>query len=212
VLVRNLQPCLNYGTLGYDRTHIFNSAYIVQLPSPVHGNRLLQGAVNGWQLSGITQIQSGSSLQPNTSGTLNAGFLPGVSNQSILGTDSQVLRPLVTCNPRSQKYFNPSCFASPTQINQNGPAVFPTIKGPAFLDTDLGVYKNFAMRDKQNIQFRLTGFNFINHPLPQFGVGSDVDLQLTGGANGTNTNTATTGTPQFEVGRRVLELAIKYVF
>ena len=203
---------MNYGTLGYDRTHIFNSAYIVQLPSPVHGNRLLQGAVNGWQLSGITQIQSGPSLQPNTSGTLNAGFLPGVSNQSILGTDSQVLRPLVTCNPRSQKYFNPSCFASPTQINQNGSAVLPTIKGPAFLDTDLGVYKNFAMRDKRNIQFRLTGFNFINHPLPQFGVGSDVDLQLTGGANGTNTNTATTGTPRLEVGRRVLELAIKYVF
>ena len=86
------------------------------------------------------------------------------------------------------------------------------MKGAAFLDTDLGVYKNFAMQDKQNVQFRLTGFNFINHPLPQFGIGPDVDLELTGGANGTNTNTATTGTPQFEVGRRVLELAIKYVF
>src|SRR5882757_9309803 len=201
----------NYGTLGYDRTHIFNSAYIVQLPSPIHGNRLLAGAVNGWQLSGITQIQSGPSLQPNTFGTLSAGFLPGVSNQSILGTDSQVLRPLVTCDPRSQKYFNPACFASPTAINQNGPAVFPTIKGPAFFDTDLGAYKNFTMRDKQNIQFRVTAFNFINHPLPQFGLGSDVNLQLTG-ANGTNTNTATTGKPQYEVGRRVLELTIKYVF
>jgi Carboxypeptidase regulatory-like domain len=201
----------NYGTLGYDRTHIFNSAYIVQLPSPIHGNRILQGAVNGWQLSGITQIQSGPSLQPNTFGTLNAGFLPGVTNQSILGTDSQVLRPLVTCDPRSKNYFNPACFASPTIINQNGPAVFPTIKGPAFFDTDLGAYKNFAMRDKQNIQFRLTAFNFINHPLPQFGLGSDVNLQLTG-PNGTNTNTATTGRPQFEIGRRVVELAVKYVF
>jgi hypothetical protein len=124
----------NYGTLSYDRTHIFNSAYIVQLPSPVHGNRLLQDAVNGWQLSGITLVQSGPSLQPNTNGALNAGFLPGVSKQSILGTDSQVLRPLVTCNPQSRKYFKPSCFASPTQINQNGPAVFPTVRGPAFLD------------------------------------------------------------------------------
>jgi hypothetical protein len=201
----------NYGPLAYDRTHIFNSAYIVRLPNPVHRNRLLQGAVNGWELSGITQIQSGPSLQPLTAGTLNAGFLPSVSNQSILGTDSQILRPLVTCDPRSQKYFNPSCFASPTEINQNGPAVFPTIKGPAFFDTDLGAYKNFAMRDKQNIQFRLTAFNFINHPLPQFGIGSDVNLQLNG-ANGTNTNTATTGKPQYEIGARVVELAIKYVF
>ena len=201
----------NYGTLGYDRTHIFNSGYIVQLPSPIHSSALLAGAVNGWQLSGITQIQSGPPLQPNTFGTLNAGFLPGVSNQSILGTDSQVLRPLVTCDPRSKKYFNPACFASPSTVTQNGPAVFPNIKGPAFFDTDLGVYKNFAMRDKQNIQFRLTAFNFINHPLPQFGLGSDVNLNLNG-TNGTNTNTATTGTPQYKVGRRVVELAIKYVF
>jgi hypothetical protein len=202
----------NYGPLTYDRTQIFNAAYIVQLPSPIHGNRLLQGAVNGWQLSGITQVQTGPSLQPNVNGTLNAGFLPGVSNQTILGTDSQILRPLLTCNPQSQKYFNPSCFASPTQINQNGPAVFPTVRGPAFLDTDLGVYKNFEVRDKQKVQFRLTGFNFINHPLPQFGIGGDDDLKLTGGATGTNTNTSTTGTPQYKVGRRVLELAIKYVF
>jgi hypothetical protein len=202
----------NYGTLTYDRTQIFNAAYIVHLPSPIHGNRLLQGAVNGWQLSGITQVQSGPSLQPNTQGTFYAGYLPGVASQSILGTDSQVLRPLLTCNPQSRKYFNPSCFASPTQTYQNGPAVVPTVRGPAFLDTDLGVYKNFAIREKQKIQFRLTGFNFINHPLPQFGIGGDVDLELTGGATGTNTNTATTGRPEYEVGRRVMELAIKYVF
>jgi hypothetical protein len=89
---------------------------------------------------------------------------------------------------------------------------FRKSSGRPRLDTDLGVDKNFAMRDKQNIQFRLTGFNFINHPLPQFGIGADDDLELTGGATGTNTNTSTTGTPQFKVGRRVLELAIKYVF
>ena len=89
--------------------------------------------------------------------------------------------------------------------------MFPNIKGPAFFDTDLGAYKNFAMRDRQNIQFRLTAFNLVNHPLPQFGLGSDVNLFLNG-TNGTNTNQATTGTPQFKVGRRVVELAIKYMF
>jgi hypothetical protein len=93
----------------------------------------------------------------------------------------------------------------------NGPAVFPTIKGPAFLDSDLGAYKNFAIKDKQNIQFRLTAFNFLNLPLPQFGLGSDVNLLLTG-TNGANTNPATTGTPQYEIGRRVVEITAKYVF
>jgi hypothetical protein len=201
----------NYGTLGYDRTHIFNSSYIYHLPSPIHHNLLLEGVVNGWQLSGITQIQSGPSLQPNTGGTLNAGFLPGVSNQSVLGTDSQILRPLITCDPRGKKYFNPACFASPIVINVNGPAVFPTVKGPAFFDSDLGAYKNFAIKDKQSVQFRMTAFNFINHPLPQFGLGSDVNLLLNG-ANGINTNAATTGRPQYEIGRRVVEITAKYIF
>jgi hypothetical protein len=201
----------NYGTLGYDRTHIFNASYIYHLPSPIHHNLLLEGAVNGWQLSGITQVQSGPSLQPNTGGDLNAGFIAGVSNQSILGTDSQILRPLVTCDPAGKKYFDPTCFASPTVINVNGPAVFPTIKGPAFFDSDLGLYKNFAIKEKQNVQFRITAFNFLNHPLPQFGLGSDVNLLLNG-PNGTNTNASTTGTPQYEIGRRVVEITAKYVF
>jgi hypothetical protein len=146
---------------------------------------------NGWELSGITRLQSGPPLQPNTNGTLNANFPAGVSNQSILGTDSQVLVPTILCNIAGKKYFDPACFGVPS-INQNGPAIFPTIKGPAFFDTDLGAYKNFSIRDHQNVQFRLTAFNFLNHPLPH--------------------NPTTTGTPEFKVGRRVLELAVKYNF
>lgn len=95
--------------------------------------------------------------------------------------------------------------------SQNGPSIFPTIKGPAFLDTDLGAYKDFSIRDHQNVQFRITGFNFLNHPLPQFGLGSDVNLNLQG-PGGTNNSPATIGKPEFEVGRRVVKLAIKYAF
>jgi hypothetical protein len=200
----------NYGTLSFDRTHIFNASYIFHLPSPIRNNALVEGVVNGWELSGITQLQSGPPLQPNTNGTLNANFPAGVSNQSILGTDSQVLVPTVLCNIAGKKYFDPACFGVPS-INQNGPAVYPTIKGPAFFDTDLGAYKNFSIRDHQNVQFRLTAFNFLNHPLPQFGLGSDVNLNLQG-PGGTNNNPTSTGTPEFKVGRRVLELAVKYNF
>jgi hypothetical protein len=200
----------NYGPLSFDRTNIFNVAYVIQLPSPIHGNIFAAGLVNGWQLSGITQVQSGPPIQPNTSGTLNATFAPGVSNQSILGTDSQVLVPTVSCNPAGAKYFNPACFGVPGQ-GQNGPSIYPNFKGPAYSNSDLGAYKNFAFRDKQGIQFRFTAFNFLNHPLPEFGLGPDVNLQLTG-TNGTNTNPLTTGKPLYEIGRRVVELALKYTF
>ena len=55
----------NYGVLGYDRTHIFNAAYVLELGNPMHGNAFVKGAVNGWRLSGVTQVQSGAPLQPN---------------------------------------------------------------------------------------------------------------------------------------------------
>ncbi len=155
-------------------------------------------------------MQSGPPIQPNTSGTLNATFAPGVSNQSILGTDSQVLVPTVSCNPGAVKYFNPTCFSVPGQ-GQNGPSIYPDFRGPAYFNSDLGAYKNFAFRDNQGVQFRFTAFNFLNHPLPEFGLGSDVNLQLTG-TNGANTNPLTTGKPLYEIGRRVVELALKYTF
>ena len=40
----------NYGPLAYDHTHILNLVYVWHLPTPIHGNPFLGGAVNGWEL------------------------------------------------------------------------------------------------------------------------------------------------------------------
>ena len=29
----------NYGLLAFDRTQVFNAAYVINLPKPVHGHR-----------------------------------------------------------------------------------------------------------------------------------------------------------------------------
>ena len=62
----------NYGPLAYDHTHIFNSTFSWNLPKFIHGHRALEGAINGWQLSGYTTYQSGAAFQPNINGNLNA--------------------------------------------------------------------------------------------------------------------------------------------
>ena len=56
----------NYGVLPANRTHIFNVAYSVELPDPAR-NKWVGGFVNGWQLSGITQVQSGANLSGHSS-------------------------------------------------------------------------------------------------------------------------------------------------
>ncbi len=216
----------NYGVLAYDHTQIFNAAYVVNLPSPMHGNKFAGGFVNGWELSGITQLQSGVPLQPNTN-ALNAQYgnnpVTGAatSAQNLLGTNSMGLLPVLTCDPRkglsSGQYFNPNCFAPPGP-GQVGNIIWPYIKGPALFNSDLSLYKNFKFMEKQKIQIRFEAFNFLNHPLPEFnatGTSADDTLRFTnsaGNLTSTNQNPNTNGKPQYTVNRRVIEFAIRYMF
>jgi hypothetical protein len=135
--------------------------------------------------------------------------------------------PYLSCDPRGSRNhanFNVSCFNTPSQLGVNGQSVWPYIHGPKFLNTDVAVAKTFNITERQNILFRASAFNFINHALPQFGNASDLNLQLacnstsqdaqtpTCDQGGSNVNAQTTGSPFYETGRRVVEVALKYNF
>lgn len=219
----------NYGVLSYDHTQIFNATYIVSLPSLVHHNAFAAGAVNGWKISGVTRLQSGAPLQPNTNGTMNTnygntvidGSTVGVNTTTWLGTNAAnlALVPLVTCDPKSGlqsgQYFNPSCFTPPPR-GQNGTLVWPYIHGPAFLNSDLAVFKTFKVTERQRVEFRLAAFNFLNHDRLQFNTNGNGDVSLSfsqgGNLTSTNTNTQTTGRPGYRVGDRLVTFALKYYF
>jgi len=213
----------NYGSLAFDRRYLFNASYVINLPKPIHHNKLEGGALNGWQISGDTQYQTGVPLQPLTGGVLNAAYPASISNSSVLGTTGIKLVPLLTCNPgknlASGQYFNPNCFMAPSipttsgasVVGTNGPLIWPNITAPGFFNSDLGLYKNFKITERQGLQFRITAFNFLNHPLPQFNLTDDINLVFSA-PGGTNTNGTTTGKPAYTIGRRTLELALKYTF
>jgi len=211
----------NYTVQASNRTHIFNLAYSLELGNPAH-NRYAGGFVNGWQVSGILQLESGANLTGNRGENfglnLNSYKIPGttfnVGNTSLLGTTGIALHPLVTCNPASNlgpnQYINASCFAIPTQIGQNGPTTLPVVYGPAFFNADLGLFKNFQIKEKMKLQFRANGYNFLNHPLWSFnGAGN-----LTLGYNGTTgiLNTPTFGYVTQKQGHRTVQLAVKFIF
>jgi carboxypeptidase family protein len=225
----------NYGVLGYDRTHIFNATYIVNLPSPLKGDgfgeRIGKQVVNGWVVSGLTQWQSGAPIQTATGGNLNAVYPGSLSTGLLLGSNVNVPTvPVLTCNPKSGltsgQYFNPSCFTAPTTQGQNGTLVWPYIKGPAYFNSDLGLFKDFKITERQTLEFRIEAFNFLNHPLKDFTKAqSDLQLSFVCGSSSlctpnsafnnlsmTNTNASLTGKPLYTVGRRVMEFALKYSF
>src|SRR5215831_2475451 len=139
----------DYGVQATNRTHIFNVAYSYNFGNFVR-NKVAGGVVNGWQVSGVVQVQSGANLTgirgQNFGMNLNAAKIPGttynISSTSLLGTPNIQLNPILTCDPRSnlgpRQYINTSCFSFPNQIGQNGPATLPVIYGPGYFNADLG--------------------------------------------------------------------------
>ncbi len=198
----------NYGPLAYDHTQIFNLSAVWNMPKFVHGNAVLGGAINGWQLSTYTTYQQGAPLQPNLNGNFNATFpgglttplvgAPDLPNNALLlpnglyansmnpstwfGSSSyNLITPVVVCDPRkhaSGLYFNPNCFGPPQLAGQQGTLQMPYMRGPAYFDSDLALYKNFNITERQKLQFRISATNWLNHPLSQFGLAGASDETL----------------------------------
>jgi len=134
------------------------------------------------------------------------------------------LQPTVVCDPHSGsgkgQFINGNCFGTPDLL-QNGPYRLPDLRGPAFFDTDLSAQKSFKFRGEQNVQFRISAFNFINHALTTFtgDFPNQYTLNLTN-PNGSNFNQGSGanaaalgfGSAPYETGRRVIELMAKYNF
>jgi hypothetical protein len=251
----------DYGVLSIDRSNVFNFSYTFQTGNPIKGNRILEYAVNGWNISGITTWQSGPDITTLSSTNLGLGGSGpqydtcnptcngtawgtyGIGAQNWLGTNNVNLQPTVTCNPtanlKAHQYFNANCF-SVSPGGQQGDWQLPYLHGPAYFNSDLAVFKTFKVTERQNVEFRLSGFNFLNHPLDSFQNNGDNTISFNyqcgsqSFANGgpacvsgagayvlTNPGVSNyvlgqsnpqPGYASTKYGRRVLELSAKYTF
>ena len=161
--------------------------------------------------------------------SLNGAIIPGsvsaqnpngitINNQSILGTNAVQLNPIVTCNPNSglgpHQFVNGNCFAVQTTVGQNGPTLLPVSYGPAYFNWDMAIFKNFKISESKTLQFRMNGYNFLNHALWSFPDASNLTLQftqdpVTGAITQTNPNFGKTTVKQ---GSRSVEFAVKFYF
>jgi len=64
-----------------------------------------------------------------------------------------------------------------------------SLTGPGFFNTDLSCSKSFTFGQSENkkLQFRFSGYNFLNHPNRTF-LNSDQNLNLTFNSSGNPTN------------------------
>jgi hypothetical protein len=208
----------SYGVLESDRTHTFSIAYSVLLPSPAR-SRYLREVVNGWQISGFTQVQSGPPFRTHISmfGTMANGD-PIENPINVGGTPDTWSNPQLTCDPRKglgeNQYANVNCFAAPTP-GHNGPYQLPYLKQPSFQNHDLSLFKNFALSSKsetRKLQLRFSAYNFLNHPNRILkDLTSDLNLNFINGLLAQD-SVERFGRSSEKSGRRVIQLAIKFVF
>jgi hypothetical protein len=220
-----------WGVLPIDRAHALSTAYVFRLPTAHTSNAFVNGLANGWEISGITQVESGAQVT-NQSGSSGLQFnmnIPNQNNVTQAGTPDVTIYPLITCNPtlgvHGGQFLNPKCF-SPTPLGSLGTGSAPYMAGPMFWSSDLTLLKRMKITERQNLEFRFATFNPLNHGLLSFAPG---DSNLTMNFNdlgqvitGTSCPSTSGGTPCSEhstlgkathhYGYRTLEFGVKYIF
>jgi hypothetical protein len=136
------------------------------------------------------------------------------SASNVLGTSDLTLMPALTCDPRSglksHQYINSACFSPFATPGQQGAYIFPSLTGPGFFNTDMSVFKNFTFGKSENkkLQFRFSGYNFLNHPNRTF-LNGDQNLNLTFNRLGSLTN-SNFGYATNTIGHRIMQMMVKY--
>jgi hypothetical protein len=152
----------NRSLLGFDRPHNLRLSSVYELPfgkgKPWLESGVLSKIAGGWQINGIYSAYSGSPFTVTTSGaSLNAPGNSQVADQ--VKTDVEMRG---GTGP-GQSWFDPLAFA-PVTTARFGNAGLNILRGPSFFNLDLGVFRNFAIREKINLQFRAEAFNATNTP------------------------------------------------
>jgi hypothetical protein len=151
----------NRALSSFDRPHNLQVGWVAELPfgegKPFASDGLARRLLGGWQLNGIFSKYSGTPFTVTSSGTsLNA-----VANLQTADQVKDEVKILGGTGP-GQSYFDPLAFRSVTDVRY-GTSGLNTLRGPGVTNLDLGLFREFRVRDLQ-IQFRAEAFNATNTP------------------------------------------------
>ncbi len=190
------------GPSMFDARNRFVFSYQWSLPFLEHSQTWYGYAFGNWQLNGIFTAMSGT---PFTVFDSNDVSLQGQAPE-ISGFSSN--RPNVVGNPNSgprtaTEWFNTNAFQPIMQdplspVEQFGDEGRNALLGPRYVNLDFSVFKNIRLRESKEIQFRGELFNALNHVNFRLPV-SDIE-------------SANFGQIQQDVGPRVIQVALKFLF
>jgi hypothetical protein len=164
---------LSYGPAAFNTPQIFVANYVYDLPFFRSQHGVIGHVLGGWELSGITRIQSGQSLtvtqssDPFNSADWPAGT-PGVYPGGI-GIDPSPISPRADLVPgvsvngpgTVNEFFNTAAFTNAIgHFGTEGRGVF---LGPGLDNWDMAAMKNIQFGERVRFQLRGEFFNAFNH-------------------------------------------------
>lgn len=180
------QGMSNRASSDFDIRHAFTLASTYNLPT-FTSNRVLRLFANGWSLQNSVQARTAPPVTP-----IDGKFF---ENQTAFNT---IVRPDVVPGVPQYLYgpqypggkaFNPAAFTDPPGVGGCNPeTTFPcflarqgtagrnSLRTFGMVQWDLGIHRDFAIREHLKLQFRAEMFNVVNHPNFAMDPVADVNL------------------------------------
>jgi Carboxypeptidase regulatory-like domain/TonB-dependent Receptor Plug Domain len=169
-----------WGPSSFDYRHVLIINYVYELPFFKDRSRLSGKLLGGWQISGVTQAQTG---RPVTIGA-NQDYA-GVGDVANLDSNNDNLKNMQFWNINGKPTLLKQFATSPSSGNQwfatrnpDGSPIFTapapgtfaqgyvrnSVHGPGFQNWNVGLFKKFLITEQAGFEFRAEAFNFVNHP------------------------------------------------
>jgi hypothetical protein len=188
----------SYGPSVLNTPQMFVMSYVYDLPFYKNQSGLAGHVLGGWELSGITTIQSGQSQLVTQSNdpwqlvTTNSATpycstppCPLYPGGLGMGSSSIAIRPdqigSASGSKSVTKFFNTAAFTDAVgHFGSSRPGAF---LGPGYQIWDMSIMKNINFGERASLQLRLETFNTFNHGSP-----SSIDTGVDDGAFGAVNN------------------------
>jgi hypothetical protein len=218
-----------WGPAEYDRRHVVVLNAIYELPFFKDRSGLRGKLFGGWTLSAVSQMQTGVPVSVGTNNDFaGVGGFGSINDPNRIGQfwnvngDPSIVGNFASSNAATNFWFN---IANPdgTPIftrPANGTIVTNRVRNiiyrPGFQNHNLGLFKEFAVTERQRITFRFEAFNWLNHPNLGGETGGNPNLNPTNvvlDANGkVDPVRSTFGKITTKGGQRELQFALRYQF